>query len=97
MSPDYLVHDLNSSELEEELRAVLSRSDSEQTGQIHIRDFIQELSEAELDVSRRELTIILCETPVDENGMVNYEAVLPNMHRLMYIAQWIDTNIHDNH
>ena len=90
-----MVHDLNAQELEEELRTVISRSDEEQTGRVHIRDFIAELSQAELDLSRREMVLILCETPVDNQGMLYYEEVLPNVHRLMYIAQKIDQQMQD--
>jgi Ca2+-binding EF-hand superfamily protein len=86
-----LVHDLNAEELEEELRTVISRSDEEGTGMVLVKDFIRELQEAELDLSRREIIMILLETPIDENLMINYEDILPNTHRIMYIAQKFDS------
>jgi hypothetical protein len=86
-----LVMDLTRSELEDEMRSVFQRADPERTGGIKFEEFVNVLSEADVSLNRRDITLILSEAPVFPNTQnVNYEAVVGKVHKLLFFAQMIE-------
>ncbi|KAL9647904.1 hypothetical protein ABK040_008175 [Willaertia magna] len=82
----HLVHGLNKLELEEELKAIFERADENQSGVLHFSQFKKELEEAELDLTERELNIILSEVEMNQE-LVMYEEIIPKTHHLLFIAE----------
>ncbi|EFC50467.1 predicted protein [Naegleria gruberi] len=91
-----VVHGLNKMELDEELKAIFERADEGQTGAISFAKFRRELLEADLDLSRREVNIVLSEAESDEHGQVLYEKSINSAHRLLFIANMFDDFCNEN-
>ena len=85
-----LVQGLNKAELEEELKTIFERADENQSGTIPYALFRKELEEAELDLSLRQVNILLSQVEIDENGNILYEDCLANAHKFLFAANFFD-------
>ncbi|KAG2383434.1 hypothetical protein C9374_004105 [Naegleria lovaniensis] len=82
-----VVHGLSKLELQEELKALFERAEGEgHTGALPFGKFKRELQEAELDLSRREINLLLSEAELDEHGQVVYENIISRAHSILFSA-----------
>ncbi|KAF0972109.1 hypothetical protein FDP41_009805 [Naegleria fowleri] len=81
-----VVHGLSKLELQEELKALFERADEGHTGALSFGKFKRELQEAELDLSRREINLLLSEAELDEHGQVVYEKIISKAHSILFSA-----------
>ena len=89
-SQDELVRGYSFSDLEQEFSMLFARADPSDSGRLDAFDFRKELTNADFDLSQRELTVLLCEAEEDGDGMISYKKFIGKIHRLLYYVQKFD-------